>query len=167
MVCDLALDDDLRTRFNVTFANDEEDGVTRLLTSEGCVLGLSDAGAHVGQICDAVMPTDFLSAWVRDRELMPVERGIRKLTGELGDLLGIGRGYLREGAPADVVVIDWEHLGPGPIRRVHDMPANGERLIADAPTGIDAIVVNGVPIAEAGKAIPGVLPGTTLRPVTT
>jgi len=162
VVCDLALADDLRTRFNVTFANDEEEGVTRLLTSEGCVLGLSDAGAHVGQICDAVMPTDFLSGWVRDRELMPVERGIRKLTGELGDLLGIGRGYLREGAPADVVVIDWEHLGPGPIRRVHDMPADGERLIADAPTGIDAIIVNGFPITESGKAIPGELPGTTL-----
>jgi N-acyl-D-amino-acid deacylase len=108
-----------------------------------------------------------LSGWVRDRQLMPVERGIRKLTGELGDLLGIGRGYVREGAPADVVVIDWEHLGPGPIRRVRDMPANGERLIADAPTGIDAIIVNGVPITEAGKAIPGVLPGTTLRSATT
>jgi len=164
VVCDLALEDDLRTRFNVTFANDEEEGVTRLLTSEGCVLGLSDAGAHVGQICDAVMPTDFLSGWVRDRGLMPVERGIRKLTGELGDLLGIGRGYLLEGAPADVVVIDWEGLGPGPIRRVRDMPAGGERLIADAPTGIDAILVNGVPIAESGQPIPDQLPGTTLRP---
>jgi hypothetical protein len=26
------------------------------------------------------------------------------------------------------------------------MPANGERLVADAPVGIEAIVVNGVPI---------------------
>ena len=30
--------------------------VAELLTGEGCILGLSDAGAHVSQICDAVLP---------------------------------------------------------------------------------------------------------------
>ena len=73
VVCDVALDDRLETRFSVTFANDEEDGVTLLIQSDGCIMGLSDAGAHVGQICDAVMPTDFLANWVRDRQVMPLE----------------------------------------------------------------------------------------------
>ena len=96
-VASVAVDDGLMSRFSVTFANDEEDGVTLLMRSEGCIMGLSDAGAHVGQICDAVMPTDFLANWVRDRDLMPVEQGIRKLTGEIADVLGLDRGYLRPG----------------------------------------------------------------------
>jgi N-acyl-D-aspartate/D-glutamate deacylase len=153
VVADVALDDGLMTRFSVTFANDEEDGVTLLMRSEGCIMGLSDAGAHVGQICDAVMPTDFLANWVRDRELMPVEQGIRKLTGEIADVLGVDRGYLRPGAPADVVVLDWESLSPGPIRRVRDMPADGERLVADRPDGIAHVLVNGVPIRRDGEPV--------------
>ncbi|MEX2100507.1 MAG: amidohydrolase family protein [Acidimicrobiia bacterium] len=151
VVADISLADGLESRFSVTFANDEEEGVSLLMRSEGCIMGLSDAGAHVSQICDAVMPTDFLSHWVRDRELMPVEQGVRKLTGELSDVLGIGRGYLRVGAPADVVVLDLERLDPGPNRRRRDFPAGGERLVADAPEGVDHVLVNGVAIREDGK----------------
>lgn len=150
IMCDIALDDGLATRFSVTFANDNEAGVAELLVGEGCIMGLSDAGAHVAQICDAVLPTDFLSRWVRDRKIMPIEAGIRKLTGELADVLGIERGYLREGMPADIVVFDLDALGTGPIRRVKDMPADGERLIADTPTGIAHVLVNGTPIRRNG-----------------
>ena len=99
------------------------------------------------------MPTDFLSKWVRDREVMSVEQGVRKLTGELSDVLGIGRGHLQVGAPADVVVLDWERLAPGPISRRRDFPADGERLVADAPEGVDHVIVNGVTIREDGKSV--------------
>ena len=33
------------------------------------------------------------------------------------------------------------------------MPADGERLVADAPVGIEAITVNGVPIRRDGAAV--------------
>jgi len=163
-LCALAVEDGLETRFSITFANDDEDGVRALLRGDGCILGLSDAGAHVGQICDAVLPTDFLAHWVRDRAVMELERGIRKLTGELADVLGLDRGYLRVGAPADVVVLDIDHLEPGPITRVRDMPAGGERLVGATPRGVDAVVVNGVPIRRDGAALDdGALPGEILR----
>ena len=152
-MCDLALDDQLATRFSVTFANDDPVAVRELLTGDGCILGLSDAGAHIGQICDATMPVDFLAHWVRDREVMPLAQGIRKVTGELADVLGLDRGYLRIGLPADLVVLDYERLDAGPVRRVRDMPADGERLVADAPVGIDVIVVNGTPIRRDGATV--------------
>jgi N-acyl-D-aspartate/D-glutamate deacylase len=152
-LCDITVDDDCRTRVNITFANDEEDGVTELLQAEGCILGLSDAGAHVSQICDAVLPTDFLAHWVRDRGVMSTEAGIRKLTGEIADVLQIDRGYVRVGSPADLAVLDLAALEPGPIRRVNDFPAQGERLIADAPAGIAHVVVNGVPIRRDGRPV--------------
>lgn len=166
VVSDVALADGLATRFDITFANDDEEGIRQLLGGEGCILGLSDAGAHVGQICDAVMPTDFLSSWVRDRELMPIERGIRKVTGEIADVMGLECGYLRPGAPADIAVIDWERLSPGPVRRVVDMPADGDRLVADMPEGVDHVIVSGVPIRTEGKPVTSdldELPGRVLR----
>ena len=43
----------------------------------------TDAGAHVGQLCDATLPVDFLATWIRDRELMSLEAGVHKLTGAI------------------------------------------------------------------------------------
>jgi N-acyl-D-aspartate/D-glutamate deacylase len=161
-MCDLALEDGLATRFSIIFANDDEDGVRTLLSAPGCILGLSDAGAHVAQIYDSVLPTDFLSGWVRDRGVMSIEAGIHKLTGETGRVLGIDRGVLNVGAPADIVVLDLDRLGVGPVRRVADMPAGGERLLADSPTGYTHILVNGVPTRLDGATLPA-RPGAVVR----
>jgi hypothetical protein len=49
---------------------------------------------------------------------------------------------------------------------VRDFPANGERLVADAPTGVDHVLVNGVPIRLDGVSLSGQLepkPGSILR----
>ncbi len=167
VVCDLALEENLDTRFEIIFANDDEEGVSTLLRSEGCILGLSDAGAHVGQICDAVMPADFLSKWVRDRGLMSVEAGIHKVTAEIAHVAGLAdRGVLSEGAHADIAVLDWDTLSPGPERRAYDFPASGEHLTADSPTGLDHVLVAGVPIRRDGESVLeklDALPGQVLR----
>lgn len=148
VLLDVALAEDLTPRFLVSFANHDPVAVTALLQAPGCVLGLSDAGAHMGQICDAVMPLDYLATWVRDRQVTTPEDGIRRLTGELADLVGLdhGRGYLAVGAPADLAVLGWDALGTGPTTRVVDFPGQGERLTAEAPTGLRHLVVNGTPI---------------------
>jgi len=164
---DLALEEpDLALRVRSVVLNDDPDEVGKLLLDEHCTLGLSDAGAHVGQLCDAPAPTDFLGNWVRDRSLMPVETAVRKLTGTQADLLGLAdRGYLREGAWADVTVFDPETVTPGPLRRVRDFPANAERLTADEPTGVRHVVVNGTPVRVDGAAIAGdARPGQVVRP---
>jgi N-acyl-D-aspartate/D-glutamate deacylase len=163
---DIALADDLETRFRVIFANDDVPLLERILRTDGCLLGLSDAGAHNSQMCDASLPLDFLASWIRDRELMPVEAGVRKLTGEIADFLGLPeRGYIREGAAADVVVFDLDELDPGPLRRVADFPGGTDRLTADAPRGLRHVLVNGVPIRVDGddvRAKLDELPGTLL-----
>ena len=98
VICEVALADDLDTRFRIYIANDDVDEVSDLLTHEHVALGLSDAGAHVGQLCDAPLPTDLLGTWVRERGVMSLERAVRKLSGEPADLFGfVRRGYLREG----------------------------------------------------------------------
>src|SRR4051812_46249844 len=78
-----------RALFAWPFLNQRLDAVETLLAHPRSVLGLGDSGAHVGQIMDASLPTFFLSYWVGERGLFPLEEGIRKLTGEPAGLFGI------------------------------------------------------------------------------
>lgn len=166
LMCELAVAEDLATRFRAYIANDDVEAVRDLLTHDRVALGLSDAGAHVDQLCDAPLYTDLLGTWVRERRLMPLEKAVRKMTGEPADLFGfVRRGYLREGHFADVCVFDPETVGPGPLRRVRDFPADAERLTAEEPTGVRHVLVNGTPIrvdgvsrADALERRPGVWP---------
>jgi N-acyl-D-aspartate/D-glutamate deacylase len=165
VMCELAVAEDLDTRFRAYIANDDEHAVAELLTSDHVVLGLSDAGAHVDQLCDAPLPTDLLGTWVRDRGVMSVERAVRKLAGEPADMFGFDRrGYLREGNWADITVFDPDTVAPGPTRRVRDFPADAERLTAEAPLGMRHVLVNGTPIRRDGAQLdlaggrPGVRP---------
>ena len=153
VMCELALAEDLETRFRAYIANDEIEAVRHLLTHEQVVLGLSDAGAHIAQLCDAPLYTDLLGSWVRERALMPLEQAVRKLSGEPADLFGfVRRGYLRAGYWADVCVFDPRTVGPGPVRRVRDFPAGAERLTAEEPSGVRHVLVNGVPIRSDGRS---------------
>ena len=102
VMLDLSLEDDLRTRFWSVLANNDPDGIAWLLPRDGVLLGLADSGAHVSQLCDACFATDLLGGWVRDREVMPLERAIHKLTGEPAAVYGLDRsrpGRKRAGRP--------------------------------------------------------------------
>lgn len=172
VMLDVALaEPDLVARIRGYVANDDPEGVAGLLTEEHCTLGLSDAGAHVGQLCDAPQATDFLGNWVRDRGLMSLEAAVRKLSGVQADLFGFAdRGYLRPGAWADIVVFDPDTIAPGPLRRLADFPGGSERLTADQPTGVTHVLVNGVvirrdgePVDEPNRGRPGQLVAPAVR----
>lgn len=154
VLCEIAVAEDLETRFRTYIANDDVDAVSHLLTHDHMALGLSDAGAHVDQLCDAPLATDLLGKWVRERNVMPVEQAVRKLTGEPADMFGfVRRGYLREGNHADVCVFDPATIGTGPTRRVRDFPADAERLTAEEPTGLRHVLVNGTCIRRDEKQL--------------
>ena len=76
VMLDLSLEENLETRFRCIQSNDDEAGIAHLLRSEHVVLGLSDAGAHVGQLCDAPLPTDLLGNWVRERGVLSLEEAV-------------------------------------------------------------------------------------------
>jgi N-acyl-D-aspartate/D-glutamate deacylase len=155
-------------RVKAVVANDDEDGVRTLLQEDGCTLGLSDAGAHVSQLCDAPLATDLLGNWVRGKGVLSVEQAVHKLTQVQAELFGFaGRGVLKEGYAADVVVFDPDTVAPGPLRRVHDFPAGAERLTADQPEGMRHLLVNGTPVITDGElsaAAVDARPGQLVRP---
>ena len=93
---DLALEDGLKTRFRYLLSTDESR--RRTLVDDGYLIGLSDAGAHLTLLADHSYPTYFLGSWIRERQLMPLEQAIPKLTSAPARFFGIPqRGELREG----------------------------------------------------------------------
>jgi N-acyl-D-aspartate/D-glutamate deacylase len=166
VVLDLALGEGLRTRFGVVVGNDDPEAVGELVADDAVLLGLGDGGAHVGQIYDACFPTDLLATWVRERRALSLERAVWKLSGLPARILGLGRrGRLVPGAAADVVVFQPDTVAPGPVRRLRDLPADGERLLPDAPSGMRHVLVNGVPIRVEGQQLgpADASPGRLLR----
>ena len=164
---DLSLANELEVRFRMPIANNNEDEVQELLDHPETVLGLSDAGAHASQLCDACFSTHLLGHWVRDKGTIPLARAIRMLTSRPAEVFGLtDRGSLADGKPADVVVFDLETVGASDLERVYDLPAGQDRLISKA-SGIEAVIVNGVLLRERNVDViePGAkdLPGRLLR----
>jgi N-acyl-D-aspartate/D-glutamate deacylase len=163
VLVDVALDDALATRFRVVLENDAEDEIGELLADKRTLLGLSDAGAHASQLCDANYATHLLGHWVRDRKAISLEDAVWRLTGQIQQAFRIReRGLVREGWFADLVVLDPETVGPTPVQRVADQPGGADRLISRS-TGVRHVWVNGVAVREDGEDVGGVAPGRLLR----
>ena len=161
LALDLSLETDLRTRFRFALLNVNEEEVGHLLRDPVGVLGLSDAGAHASQLCDAGFSTHLLGHWVRDLGVLTLEEAVRMLTARPAEVYGlVDRGLLATGRPADVVVFDPSSVQAGPLRRVNDLPGNGERMMSEG-IGIDAVFVNGKSIDPSGGS--GAGPGELLR----
>jgi len=93
---ELSLADGGATLFTHAFLNQRPEAVEEMIGNGTVVLGLADAGAHVGQIMDASQPTFFLRDWVRDRKLLSLEEAVRRLTSDTAQLFGLrDRGVLR------------------------------------------------------------------------
>lgn len=110
-------------------------------------IGLGDAGAHCGAICDGGIPTFMLTHWVRDRargSKMSLEHVVHRQTRQTATTYGLmDRGAIVPGLRADLNVIDFDNLSFTTPKMAFDFPANGKRLIQKA-NGYRATFVNGV-----------------------
>jgi N-acyl-D-aspartate/D-glutamate deacylase len=162
LMVDLALEDDLATRYRIVLANDDEVELAALLRDDRTVLGLSDAGAHASQLCDANFSTHLLSEWTRERGVLTLEQAVWRLTGQAAEVFRLeGRGRIAEGYAADLVAFDPDEVGSGPLERVWDLPAGADRLIAHS-RGIEHVWVNGTATRRDGDDLDA-RPGTVLR----
>ena len=106
--------------------------------------------------------TALLDIWVRQREVLTLEKAVQKLTSVPADLFGIpNRGVLAEGKVADLVMFDPSTVAAKPPEYVRDLPRNGRRLISKAD-GIEATFIAGQQVFERGSHT-GELPGRVLR----
>ena len=163
LLVDLSLEEDLATRFRIVLANDDEEDLANLLRDERAVLGLSDAGAHASQLCDACYSTYLLAHWVRETGVLSLEQAVWRLTGHGARVFRLeGRGRIAPGYAADLVAFDADAVGAEELERVWDLPAGADRLIARS-RGVDTVWVNGELIRQGGRDLPDARSGVLIR----
>jgi N-acyl-D-amino-acid deacylase len=146
------------------FVDNSFDGIYEMLRHPDTILGIGDAGAHVGMICDASTTTFLLTYWTRDRKgkKLPLETAIAKLCRQTAAALGLhDRGLVAPGYLADVNVIDYDRLKLHAPHVVRDLPAGGRRLMQHAD-GYVATIKSGAVTYRDG-AFTGALPGRLIR----
>jgi len=162
---DLALAEDLKTSFSPFIPGDDDASWqlrAEVWSDARTVIGASDAGAHLDMIDTFTYSTSLLGPAVRERGLLPLEEAVCQLSDVPARLYGArDRGRLAEGFWADVVVLDAERVGPGPVHLRDDLPTGATRLYAEA-RGIEHVLVNGCEIVAGGK-LTGATPGAVLR----
>ncbi len=165
---DMMLQDEGRQKFYFPLYNYTEnnlDVVREMMTHPATLLGLGDAGAHCGYICDASYPTYLIKHWARERTRgpkLPIEFLVHAQTQRNARALGMfDRGALVPGMKADINLIDFEKLDLTAPQVVHDLPAGGRRLVQHAK-GYVSTLVSGQVVMQEGEAT-GALPGKLVR----
>ena len=157
---DIALEENLETTFQNSGARDEQ-ATAEILKSPITLVGQSDAGAHLIYHAGYGYATRFLGYWIRERKVMSLEAGIRKLTFMVASLFGLeDRGLVRKGMAADLVMFDPDTVRECEPEMVNDLPGGEKRLIQKA-TGVKMTVVNGKVLVEDGEHTGG-YPGRVL-----
>jgi N-acyl-D-amino-acid deacylase len=150
VMLDLGIAEDLKTVFTAELLNSDEDAVGRMLNDPYSIVSLSDAGAHLTFFSDAGFGLHLLGHWARDLRAMTMSEAVRRLTAHPASAFELsGRGLIREGFAADLLLFEPERVGRGPKHRVFDLPGGAPRLTTDA-VGVHGVWVNGSQVADSG-----------------
>ncbi|MGH7961929.1 MAG: N-acyl-D-amino-acid deacylase family protein, partial [Candidatus Binatia bacterium] len=120
---DIAVADNLETEFYSPSINCRLDYLKEVVNSDLTILGVSDGGAHTKFFTAGRYPTETITRLVRENQVMGLEEAHWRLSALPAWCAGFrGRGILQEGAPADVVVYDYDALKVLPMEIAHDLP---------------------------------------------
>ena len=159
---ELALDKGLKRFFMQPLTNTHEPSTLEMMQHPRSVITFSDSGAHVSQIMDSSLQTHLLSYWVREQEALTLEDAVHQLSFVPASHWKLaGRGLLREGWNADVVIFDPQTVEPQVPELTYDLPAGARRLKQKA-NGFLATIVNGEVVLRNNEHT-GALPGQLLR----
>jgi N-acyl-D-amino-acid deacylase len=166
VMVDIAVRSGLKSEFRTSDATSTNpEYVAELMLHPYVMPGISDGGAHTKFFTGGSYPTDFLTWLVRDEGRISLEEAHWHLSYLPAQAAGfLDRGFLREGAPADIVVYDLENLKRTPefeFEIAYDFPAGEWRRVQRAE-GYRWILVNGEITFEDGECT-GATPGTLLR----
>lgn len=150
-VCDILLAEELDAA--VVVHSMSEDDVEAILSNERVGIA-SDGifGEHPHPRLHGTFPR-VLGTYVREKNLLTLEAAVRKMTSLPARVMGLqGKGLIREGMDADLVVFDDKRVGSR---------ATFERPTRD-PTGIEAVYVDGDAVVSEGNPT-GATPGDVIR----
>jgi N-acyl-D-aspartate/D-glutamate deacylase len=143
--CDINIADELRTKWYFTSPRlDSLDFHKALADDRWSIPGLSDGGAHTKYSTFGHYGTKYLMTYVREHGWNTLEEAHWRLSGLPAQAAGFrdSRGTLAVGAPADLVVYDYENLTITDRETAYDYPA-GEWRVIDRARGYRHVLVNG------------------------
>jgi N-acyl-D-aspartate/D-glutamate deacylase len=160
---DLAVSENLKTEFFAPGTNSHDSaGMKELIDYPYLTFGVSDGGAHTKFLTAGRFPTEGIINFARDQKWISLEDIHWRLSGLPAFCAGFkDRGFLREGAPADVVIYNLDKLAVTPVEIVHDLPGDEWRRIQRAE-GYQYVIVNGA-ITWENDRFTGVHSGKVLR----
>ncbi len=134
---DIAVDDDLETVFFAAPPNGKIEHLKEIVDDPYMLFGVSDGGAHTKFLTAGRYPTETICKVVREHRMISLEEAHWRLSALPAEVAGFrDRGVLREGAPADIVVYDFEELACCPTRsRTTCRAASGGASSAPRATG--------------------------------
>ncbi len=157
---DMLLTYDRDIRWHTCLANHRPEKLAEIMQSEATLMSFADSGAHLRNMAFYNFPMRMLKS-VRDGELsgkpiMPVEKAVWRLSGELAGWFGLDAGVIKEGKQADVVVIDPKKLDNS-VEQVHLQPwGKGfkfERLV-NGGSAAKHVFIAGTETVRNGKPLP-------------
>jgi N-acyl-D-amino-acid deacylase len=162
VIIEIALARGLKQFFLQTIANENQDEVLGMIRHPRTIPTFSDSGAHVSQIMDSSLQSHLLSYGVREKQALTLEDAVRRMTSVPAGCWGLeGRGLIREGYAADLIMFDPDRIGPQMPELVYDLPAGARRLKQKAD-GLLATIVNGQVLLRNNEHT-GAEPGQLLR----
>lgn len=163
---DIGIAGGLKVQFRTKeIASTDPKKVGELVRNQYVIPGVSDGGAHTKFFTGGSFTTDLIAWLVRETGELTLEQAHYRLSYLPAQAAGFqDRGFLREGAPADIIVYDYANLRRVPevdYEIAYDFPANEWRRIQRAE-GYRWILVNGVVTFKDGQCT-NATPGRLLR----
>ncbi|MEU4311775.1 amidohydrolase family protein [Nocardia sp. NPDC024068] len=158
---DLVLEHGTKLRWRTTISNHRPEVLDRFAAHPGIQLGFSDAGAHLRNMAFYNFGLRFLRRMYRAEQagtpVIPLERAVHRLTGELADWYDIDAGRLREGDRADFVILDPAGLddsldayAESPVEQYGGLP----RMVNRNDAAVAAVYIGGRYVFGNGTAAP-------------
>ncbi len=145
---DIVVADDLKTEFFSMPPNVGLNSLREIMENPYVLFGVSDGGAHTKFLTAGRYPTEAIIKVARENEMLSLEETHWRLSALPAQIAGFtGRGTLQLGAPADIVVYDYENLEILPAEVVHDLPGGEWRRIQRA-RGYRYVLINGAVTIE-------------------
>jgi N-acyl-D-amino-acid deacylase len=143
VMLDMAVEENLKTDFFAASPNGSLEYLKEIVDDPYVLFGVSDGGAHTKFLTAGRYPTETLVKIVRENNMISLEEAHWRLSALPAEFGGFeGRGVLKKGAPADIIVYDFDSLEVLPDEIVHDLPGGEWRRVQRAK-GYRYVLVNG------------------------
>jgi N-acyl-D-aspartate/D-glutamate deacylase len=159
---DLVVEYGTDLRWKTTIANHRPEKLAELASHPSVHVSFADSGAHVRNMAFYNFALYYLRMVKQSHEagdpIMPLEKAVWKLTGELGDWYGLDAGHLRVGDRADVVIVNPDGLDES-LDEYHEAPMEMlgglQRMVRRNDAAVNATLIGGRVVYEEGEFVEG------------